>query len=187
MSHDVVRLLAMAVMFGVAGSLYAVDGKWTSTTGGLWSDTANWSGGAVANGSGSTANFGTIDATTDVTVHLDSARTISGLAFGDAATSTAAGWTLDNNGSAANYLVFAGGNTVTVNALGANKAATISLMLAGSAGLTKMGAGTLVLSGANSYTGTTTVTAGTLAYGANNVITLGDVFVNGGTLNMGGY
>ncbi len=40
--------------------------------------------------------------------------------------------------------------------------ATVSSVIAGSAGLTKAGAGSLVLSGANSYTGGTTIAAGTL-------------------------
>jgi autotransporter-associated beta strand protein len=47
--------------------------------------------------------------------------------------------------------------------------------------LTKIGAGTLTLSGANLYTGLTTVSAGTLAYGANNVISTGGITVNGAT------
>jgi filamentous hemagglutinin family protein len=42
-------------------------------------------------------------------------------------------------------------------------AASISAILGGSGGLDKYGAGTLTLSGANSYTGSTTVNAGTLA------------------------
>ena len=42
-------------------------------------------------------------------------------------------------------------------------ATTVSSVVAGSAGLTKDGPGTLTLSGANSYTGTTTVGDGTLA------------------------
>ncbi len=53
-------------------------------------------------------------------------------------------------------------------------------------GLTKAGGGTLVLYGANTYTGMTTVNAGTLAYGANNVIA-GAVTVNAGEFALGGY
>ena len=64
---------------------------------------------------------------------------------------------------------------------------TVSAILAGGVGLTKTTAGTLSLSGANTYTGTTTVSAGTLAYGASNAIYTGAVTVNGGTLNLGAY
>ena len=88
----------------------------------------------MADGNGRFANFNTINITSDVTVHLDSNRTLGSLIFGDTVTSTAAGWTLDNNGSASNILTLqnSGGTTITVNALGVGKAATISLVLAGS-------------------------------------------------------
>jgi autotransporter-associated beta strand protein len=47
---------------------------------------------------------------------------------------------------------------------------TISNSGATAAGLTKAGTGTLVISGANSYNGTTTINAGTLKLGANNAL-----------------
>ena len=66
---------------------------------------------------------------------------------------------------------------------------TISgLPTSGTAGLTKAGTGTLTLSRTNTYTGTTTVNAGILAYGAINALpTTGAVTVNGGTLDMGTF
>ncbi len=77
-----------------------------------------------------------------------------------------------------------------------NVADTRSLTLAGKVsgafGFTKLGAGTTLLSSsANDYTGNTTVTAGTLRLGANNVIPhgaggiAGNVVVNG-TLDLNG-
>ena len=54
--------------------------------------------------------------------------------------------------------------------------------------LTKAGPGTLTLSAANNYTGTTTLSAGTLALGANSVLASGTtVNLEGGTLAMGTY
>ncbi|MFZ4778569.1 MAG: beta strand repeat-containing protein, partial [Terrimicrobiaceae bacterium] len=57
----------------------------------------------------------------------------------------------------------------------------------GSSSLTKSGAGTLTLSGNNTYTGTTTVLAGTLAYGASNALSSGNVTVTGGVLSLGSF
>jgi fibronectin-binding autotransporter adhesin len=53
-----------------------------------------------------------------------------------------------------------------------------------SGSLTKTGAGTLTLSGANGHTGLTRVSAGTLAYGANNALASGAVTVSGGILDI---
>ncbi len=70
---------------------------------------------------------------------------------------------------------------------------TISGVITGSAtnisgALTKAGAGTLTLSGANSYRGPTTVSAGTLAFGASNVLyDFGGVLITGGTLAIGSF
>ena len=87
------------------------------------------------------ADFSTLNITADDTVHLDSARTIGGLKFGD--TTPSNNWILDNNGNAANVLTLAvssGSPTITVN----NDTATMNLALAGTQGFTK-GAGELLL------------------------------------------
>lgn len=66
---------------------------------------------------------------------------------------------------------------------GANYTATIAAELTGTAGLLKTDAGTLVLTGANSYTGGTTISDGTLQIGSGgtNGSIVGDI-VNDGTL-----
>ena len=51
-------------------------------------------------------------------------------------------------------------------------------------GLIKAGPGTLNLSGANTYTGLTTVSGGTLAYGVLDALSSGAVTVAGGTLDL---
>ena len=149
----------------------AADGIWTQTTSGnLWSTTTNWSGSTIADGSGFTANFNTLNLTTDNTVRLDSDRTLTNLIFGDADISSAAGWLLDNNGTSTNNLILAGTTpTVTVNAMGTGKTATISAIIEGTEGLTKAGAGTLTLSGVNTYSGATSISAGILAITSNSL------------------
>ena len=57
----------------------------------------------------------------------------------------------------------------------------------GTVSLTKSGAGELVLSGANTYTGGTDVEAGTLQLGNASALGTGGLIADGGTLDLNGY
>ncbi|NBV34906.1 MAG: hypothetical protein EBR81_14240, partial [Proteobacteria bacterium] len=65
---------------------------------------------------------------------------------------------------------------------------TVSAVLAGTQALVKSGTGSLTLSGVNSYTGGTTVSAGSLLLfgGDNRLSILGDITTSGGVLDLGG-
>ena len=159
---------------------------WTSTaTPQSWDTAANWLNSIVGTGSGNTADFSTVNLTADTVVNLTTPRTIGSLVFGDTDTSTAASWTLANNGSSGNKLILAGTTpTVTVNALGTGAKTTISAVVDGTAGLTKAGVGTLALSGANTYSGGTVVNSGVLTFNTDSALgaTSSNITLNGGTL-----
>ncbi|MFM8414811.1 MAG: autotransporter-associated beta strand repeat-containing protein [Planctomycetota bacterium] len=195
-------LMLAALLALASDQVLAASGSWSATVSGNWSNSANWSGGTIADGVGFTATFAN-DITSDVTVTLDSPRTISTVVFGDAATATAANWTLGNGGTAANVLTLDGngGNAVlTVNALGTGASATISAdivatNLGGSTNLlNRTGAGTLTISGNLTVpdnrelrfsSGTTNLTGSTVQ--AQKFIMQGGATVNwsAGTGNLG--
>jgi autotransporter-associated beta strand protein len=79
----------------------------------------------------------------------------------------------------------AGGATFDTN--GNN--VTLAASLSGPGGLTKIGAGTLTLSGTSGYTGTTNVNAGTLQAGATNAFAASSAFTvaSGATLNLASF
>jgi len=124
------------------------NGAWDVDANGNWSYAADWSSGLVGDGIGYTADFSTLNLTADRTVTLDSSRNIGTLKFGD--TGGTQNWFLTNSS----------GSTLTLNnnsaspAIAVANTATISAPLAGTNGFTKSGAGTLVLSGSNSLSGT---------------------------------
>ncbi len=140
----------------------AASGTWIEPGGGSWTNTANWSGGTIASGTGTVADFSTLSLTADTTVTLDSAQTVGSLVFGDRGASH--NWFLDPGSSGSLTLaVSAGSPTITVS----NETATIGLALSGASPLTKLGAGNLVFSADNALStiGDITIGAGDLMVG----------------------
>jgi autotransporter-associated beta strand protein len=161
---------------------------WTnSESGGLWSETANWEGGVIANGMGATADFSQGDVDSQTSVVLDSTRTIGRLVFGDADQSATGAWTLTDNGNPANTLNFAAPGTpsIQVNFTGAAGQSNPDIAIAGAAfptlldvavnsstGLAKSGWGTAILGRIGSFSGPISVTQGRLKLGPGAVLTV---------------
>lgn len=136
---------------------------WNVDEDGLWSDSAKWLESAIPDGEGIPVDFLTTAQSADSTVTLDSNRTVGAITFGNAnpiswtlAASNGAVLTLDNGASTP---------AITVE----SNTATIAAPLAGIDGLALGGAGILVVSGANTYAGDTSVASGSaLQLGASD-------------------
>jgi autotransporter-associated beta strand protein len=75
-------------------------------------------------------------------------------------------------------LVFDGSSNITF---------TTTAIAIGGSPVTKNGSGTLTYNFPNTYTGLTTVNAGTLQYGVNDALATGGLTVTAGTVNIGSY
>src|ERR1700744_2332751 len=91
-------ILTLALLAAGGQSALADNGTWTNDASGNWGDAINWQGGVVADGSGFTADFSTIDITGNRTVALDASHTINALNFGDAGATPDFNWTLTGPG-----------------------------------------------------------------------------------------
>ena len=150
----------MAALFLVA-SAAADDGYWTNPGGGSWANAGNWDpDNGIADGTDSTAFFG-IEATipANATFTLDGARTIGNLLF--TASSGPDNWTL-NTGSGGPLTLDATFDRPAITVALANQQVAVNTVLAGTNGLEKLGNGTLVLTAANTYSGSTLITEGVL-------------------------
>jgi autotransporter-associated beta strand protein len=75
--------------------------------------------------------------------------------------------------------------TGTANTIGGTGDITINSIVSGTnGGFTKTGANVVTLNGANTYTGGTTISDGTLVAGSTKALGSGDVTVDGGTLEL---
>ncbi|MFH1497075.1 MAG: PEP-CTERM sorting domain-containing protein [Verrucomicrobiota bacterium] len=138
-------------------SAVAASGTWTSTNGGDWSNTANWSSATVASGVDA---VGTFSASGTQPINLDTDISVGSLAFSTGTYTIASG-----NGS---VLTLATSTTVAPTILGT---ATISAVIDGTQGFTyTSGNRKLTLSGANIYTGVTTLTNGNLTVTSNDAL-----------------
>ena len=177
---------------------------WTSSASGNWSAAANWSTNPkVPSGPGDTATFGVGTGSGLTMVTLDAAESVGEITFDNvnpfdiAPSAPANTLTLNNGSTGASIYVLAGvGNTIgTPVALSDNTTVSVdagdSLFLTGaianSPSVTKTliinGAGTTVLSGANSYgpaagtTGTTLSGGGTLQVASSSALGAGNLSV----------
>jgi fibronectin-binding autotransporter adhesin len=77
--------------------------------------------------------------------------------------------------------------TLTLNGTAANSHTLVPVLGdngSGASSIVKNGSGTWVLAGANTYTGGTTISAGTLVAATNSALGTGSVTLNGGTLSV---
>jgi fibronectin-binding autotransporter adhesin len=175
-----IRPLIVAAVVALPMAAQAASGTWTDVNPNDWSNanTASWLGGVIADGSGNTADFSTINLPADISVNVVDPRTIGNMTFGDTEIATTpASWSL----SGANITLAGGTPTITVGTLGTTKTVTINDILAGTTGLTKAGAGELVLGGVNTFTGGLNITGGRVTMTGGTIPGQSVVISNGGT------
>ncbi len=165
-SIERIRLCCLAFAFALAlpAMASAASLTWGASGGGgagTWdvNTTANWFNGSAA------VKWPVAGGTNDDAVFAGTAGTV-GLAPGGVTANdlafNAAGYTIQNN------TLTLDGTTPTITTTSGT--ATIASVVAGAAGLTKAGGGTLVLPGSNSFTGNVTVSAGTLKIAHSNAL-----------------
>lgn len=130
--------------------------KWIVDAAGNWGDAANWDNQVIPSGSGSIADF-TLPQTANRTVTLNGSRTVGKLVFSNANPFT---WTLaSSTGSVLTLNTPSGKPEIEVRDVDT----TISSVIAGSQAFVKSGAGTLFLTGNNTYSGVLEVNEGRLS------------------------
>jgi autotransporter-associated beta strand protein len=206
MRHTFVSAIVVtALLFLNTGRCHAQNYFWTSSTGGAWTNTANWNFGFSSpnypQAANDTAFFGfaggssTIALNTAVTV---GALNYTGLQTGalTVAPGTGGSLTLSSANATPTLAVdtASGNHSITANVtlggstthrweIGANRTFTVDGNIGGNRALTKIGTGTLLLNGTNTHTGATAVSAGTL--GGRGSIAGAVAVASGATINAG--
>ncbi|MBK8036101.1 MAG: autotransporter-associated beta strand repeat-containing protein [Verrucomicrobiaceae bacterium] len=132
------------IPFGTMPRVYAADQTWTGATDQLWSTSTNWTTGAP--GSGDNVILPLTIPSGGSTITLGASSLANSLSLMNAYTLTGGDLTLTTGGVRVNTGVVARVNSI----------------LAGSAGLTLTGGGSLRLAAGNTYTGVTSISNGSL-------------------------
>jgi autotransporter-associated beta strand protein len=176
---------------GTGGTIIASPNIWTfsgvvSGSGGLTVQSPSGTPGTIILGGANTYTGGTTIAggsTLEITTDNNLGATSGALTLGDA--STGGTLSLINTApvtSARSVILDPGGGTIDSGSF----SWTLTNPVTGTGGLSVGGSSTLILAGANTYTGDTSVTAGTLELGdaaTPSASIAGDVSVTGGTLD----
>jgi autotransporter-associated beta strand protein/T5SS/PEP-CTERM-associated repeat protein len=175
---------AQLAAFGASGTTFDTNGNnvtLAASLSGLGGLTKTGAGTMTLSGvnsyqGGTAINGGTLA----VTAAANLGAASGGLAFGGGTLQFLAGF-ITNRAVTLN----AGGGTFDTN--GNN--ATLAGAIGGAGGLTKVGVGTMTLSGTGTYIGNTTVNAGTLQAGAANVFAPASAYAiaNGATLDLASF
>ncbi len=172
------RSLAMAALLALAATASAQNGTWTGADGATW-NTSNTSWSGVSGTPWDSTNGTTANATFNAT---SGSASVSGTVFANTITYSPVG----GNFSIANGTITLAGTTPTINNYDPAGSLTLASTVAGSAGLISRGAGTLVLAGNNTYTGTTTIRGGPLVLDYSGLSNTADPLSTGAvTLDMG--
>jgi autotransporter-associated beta strand protein len=187
----------------VATAVAPSSGTWTAAGNGSWATAGNWSSNPALPASSGTATFA--GASAPVTVTLDGNQAVGALLFNPSGAGgytlsrgTGGALTLGTSTAGASIAVLSGAQTIsapvvlagslTVSTTGGgslNLSGSVSQATPGSA-LTLDGSGEVVLGGAGSFSGGTTVNGGTLQLGNVNALGSGGLTVNGGAVDLAG-
>jgi len=136
------------IPFGTMPRVFAADQTWTGATDQSWGVSTNWT--AATPGSGDDVIFPFTIPSGGSTITLGAGSLANALSFKNAYTFSGGDLTLTSGGVRVDMAVDA----------------RVDSILAGSAGLLKTGGGSLRLTGANTYTGITTISNGSLIIGS---------------------
>ncbi len=192
-NSETVGSIAGAGLITLGSATLTAGGNDSSTT---FSGVISGTGALTKEGTGTLTLSGTNTYTGTTTVSAGSLALSGGTALEDlgqvilsdagADLTLNASETVGSLSGVAGTTVTLGANTLTAG--GNNGTTTYAGVIGGTGGLTKIGSGTLTLSGANTYSGTTTVSAGTLALGVSNSLANdSELLVNGGSFSIGTF
>jgi fibronectin-binding autotransporter adhesin len=162
----------------------------TNAAGQSFSGVISGNGGLIVNGAGTLALAGNNSYTGNTTISAGTLLLGNASALGGTSASLVVNaGTLNLGGFAVTKgAVIINGTIQNGTLTGASytgQSGTVSAVLAGSGALTMQGPGTLLLSGANTYTGNTNVSSGTLELANSNALQNSTLNITGGALNFG--